>query len=404
MVLLLTCSGLMSSSETAIFSLQHGERRRLSDQSTALGLLLSRPTRLLITLLLANLVVNVAYFTLSASISLDLAHDFGAALSAGFAVGSLVLMVVLGEILPKTLALVHPVALVRRVAPLLLGLQVLLAPLVALGTWLTRTFEHLLMGAPDGKTSDPDSDDFKTALRGASGAYHAVELALLHDVVDFGERRARNHMVPRVDVTVLDVQDDRETWLRIMARRPYTDYPVVDGSPDNLLGTVNAARLLVDPSRPLDDLLEPAIIAPLGIGAEALVLRLRQERRHLAILLDEYGGMAGVVGLTQLSQGVLGEIEPLSKRRFVERMGDTLVVRGDTPLPALSEELGLQLGSRRADTLGGVLAERLGRVPARGDELQLPGWRARVVGVRRGRVERVVLRASTRHDEAEDAS
>lgn len=390
MGLLLVGSGLLSGSETAIFSLQPAERRRLRDGSRVADRLLVDPTRLLVTLLLGNLVVNVAYFSVSAGLVLEQGST-GA--SAAVALGSLVGMVVLGEILPKTLALVRPAALVRRLAPVLLVVRAVLAPLVIVGQAATHVIESAIAGTGH-STVRPDTEDFKTALRGASSSYHAVELALLHDVVDFGVRRARTHMTPRVDVARLDAQASRQEWLALLASRPFKDYPLVDGSPDALLGTVNAATVLADPLAPLEELVEPALVAPVSIRSERLVLRMQAEGRRLAILLDEFGGMAGVVGLGALSGAVLGEIEPLLGRSGITRHGDTVLARGSVPTHVLREELGLELAVRRADTLAGALAEALGRVPVRGDELRMAGWRLRVAAVRRGRVELVAIRPS----------
>jgi len=393
MGLLLICSGLVSGSETAIFSLRPAERRRLTSGRPLIANLLARPASLLVTLLVANLLVNVGYFTLSSSISLGLQGQGRPLAAALVAFGSLGAIVIFGEILPKTLALGSPSRTVLMMGPALVGLRTVLSPAAAVGTALTRMVENLLPGTPL-RSPEVDSNDFKAALSSgpALGAYRAVELALLHDVVDVADRRARALMVPRVDVAFLDIQQPAREWVARMGLQPYSDYPVVSGSRDNLLGTVNAARFLSDVGADRKTLIEEALLAPLGIGAEALVLRMHGERQRLAVLLDEYGGVSGVVGLASLCHAVLGEVERLPDAPWVRRDRGMLVVRGDCPVHVLQDELGLDLASRGSETLGGVLAEALGRLPRRGDELRLAGWRLRVVAMRGRRVGRVVLK------------
>jgi CBS domain containing-hemolysin-like protein len=146
------------------------------------------------------------------------------------------------------------------------------------------------------------------------------------------------------------------------------------------------------------DLLEPPLLAPATVSAERLVARLQAEGRRLAILIDEHGGLVGAVGLRALSVAVLGEIEgqPSARHVLLRPRPDTLIVPGDYPLHRLANEEGIRLPARRAHTMAGAFAEALGRVPRRGDELRLPGWRARVATLDGRRVESVVIRASTR--------
>lgn len=392
MVLLLLCSGLVSGSETAVFSLQPAERRRLARGRPLMGGLLQEPARLLVALLVANLLINVGYFTLSAAISLDLQAQGRPAAAVAVAFASLGGIVVVGEILPKTLALVSPDRLVLFLCPALLLLRTALGPLIAVGAALTRVSERLLMGEHVSH-DEVDSNDFKSALSSgvAMGSYRAVELALLHDVVDVAERRARALMVPRVDIAFLDIRHSAQEWLRRMAEHPLRDYPVVAGSRDNLLGTVNGARFLADVHCDRKALIEEPLLAPLGIGAESLVLRMQNEERDLAILLDEHGGVSGLVRLASLCQAILGEVERLPEARWVRRERGLVWVRGDCPVHVLKDELGFDFASRGSDTLGGVVAESLGRLPRRGDEVQLAGWRLRVASMRGRRVDRVAL-------------
>lgn len=402
MGVLLLCSALISASETAVFSLQPADRRRLQQRGGPPASVLERPTSLLVAMLITNLAVNVAYFTVGARRSMELVasgHEFASVLVAA---GSVLALVLIGEILPKSLALAAPMRLVLLVSPMLVALRVALTPLVILGEGVTRLVEAPLLRGRSAP-GPVHVDDFKSAVarRSASGTYHAVEMALLHDVIDFGVRRARNLMTPRVDVVFLDIRQTRAQWIAQMAARPHTDYPVCDGEPDELLGTVSTVQLLSRPETSRRDLLEPALLAPESIGAERLVMRMQQENRRLAILLDEYGGTEGVVGMASLSKAVLGEIETVSAagRDVIVRRGrDSLLVRGSCPVHVLREETGVEIETRRADTVAGAVVEALGHVPRPGDEVLLDSWRLRVATVRGRRVTAVLIRPRSQED------
>lgn len=398
LILLLAVSAVVSGSETAVFSLRPADRRRLSAASAFARSLLADPGGLLIALLLANLAVNVAFFSISAAWSLDLAERDAPVASALVGVGSVLALILVGEIAAKTVALAMPTAIVRSLAPALAVLRVVLSPLVGVSRAATDVIQSLVMGR-DAVTATPGASDFKSALasRATVGAYRGIELALLHDVIDFGERRARQLMTPRVRVAFLDVDDPRGAWLETMARRPHMEYPVCQGSPDKLLGVVNAAECLAAPETPRLDLVRPALLAPVNLSAERLVRRMQQEGARIAVLLDEHGGVAGVVGLAALTRAVLGEIVPTpdpaagGPGRIERRRDGAVIVDGDLPLHVLTDEYGVEFSTRRADSVGGALAEAVGRVPRRGDELAVEGWRLRVVDDSR-RIPRVLVR------------
>jgi putative hemolysin len=361
-----------------------------------------------VTLLLANLFINVGYFSIASVMSLDLLAADRPWAGGAVSLSAVIALVIVGEIVPKTLALAEPARAVALLAPAVALLSTVLAPLGAVAVGINGLLEAILFGRKD-TVEAPNTDDFKTALSGraALGMYHSIELALLHDVVDFGQRRARNLMEPRVDMVFLDINEPTERWVEAMSRQPRREYPVCDGSPDQLLGTMNTARLLSQPDADRRSLLDPPLIAPLSIGAERLVERLRDGNKSLAILLDEYGGVAGQVRLAALSSSVLGEITPRMESMdspIERRGGGSLRITGDCPLHILEDEVGLKLPARRADTVGGALAEALGRVPQTGDEVRLPGWRLRVAVVRGGRVERVLVRRSDDDVVAEDGT
>lgn len=401
---LLVASALIAGFETAVFSLRRAERRRLAAAGGATAAVLAQRDRLLQALLLGNLFVNVAYYSVVSALVLDVMKAGHVAAGLAISAGTVMLLILLGEILPKNVALRRAPWLVERLAGPFVVLRVLLTPVTTVATGVSHALEGVLLGGREPPPA-PGIDEFKrvVAMHASSGAFGAVERELIKDVVDFGGRRADDLMVPRVDVVFLDLQDAPERWIATMRRTPHADYPVCDGAPDALAGMLRAARFLRDPAMERRALIEPAVFVPGSVRAEALLDRLHRERARLAVVLDEFGGIEGLVGLSDLARVALGEVAEPLQPPIVPRRGGGFLVGGSTRLADLEERLGLEVPARRADTVGGAIAELLGAVPRRGDEVVVAGWRVRVLAVRNRRVERVALRPAVDEAAAEAA-
>lgn len=390
---LLVTSAMIAGFETAVFSLRRAERRRLTEAGGATAAVLARRDELLQALLLGNLFVNVGYYSAVSASVLDLFAAGRVALGVLLSATTVVLLILLGEIVPKNVALRRRVWMVERLAAPFVALRVVLRPFTAVATLTSRALEALILGGREPPPA-PGLDEFKrvVAMQASLGAYGAVQSELIKDVVDFGRRRADDLMVPRVDVVFLDLHEPPGAWIETMRGAPHGDYPVCDGEPDAMVGMMRAARFLRDPTGDRRALTEPAIFVPSTVKAEALLDRLHRERARVAVVLDEFGGLEGLVGLADLARVALGEVAEPQGASIAPRPGGGFSVAGGTRLADLEERVGLVLPVRRADTLGGALAEMLGSVPRRGDEVLATGWRLRVLSVRNRRVERVALR------------
>ncbi len=397
---LLTGSGFFSGTETALFNLSRGQVNRLRNDSRTgrlVGFLLSRPQRLLNTLLLGNMLVNIAYAAVTAVMLMNL-KSFGAsaltvAIASPLPLGALIL---LGEVTPKTLAYtiqerwailaawpVH--VIMRSLGPVLWTMETLLV------RPLTRIFapRHV----PDRITGEELGAVLTLSTR--RGVLDHDANALLQEIVELTDLRVRQIMVPRVDLISWNVDRPREELVELFRKTRLRKIPVWEGSADNMLGVVHAKRLLLDPQARPRDIIASVPFVPEAANIERVLLQFRTGRTQMAIVVDEYGGTAGLVTLEDVLEEIVGDIpDPDEKRREppVEKLGDnTYLLDGNLPIHEWVDAFKIHLSSRRISTIGGFLTSRMDRICREGDQVLYRNLRFRVVSMRGRRIGKVRL-------------
>jgi magnesium and cobalt exporter, CNNM family len=382
---LLVLSGLASASETALFSLDESGQARSSPRARAL---LETPRDLLLSILLVNLLVNLAFFT--ATPLLFPAEGPGGVFLSGL--GALVALLLLGEILPKTLALRAPILVSRVVAP---GLGVLvgsLAPVRRVVAWVLDLFQRLI-GEHERQERSLTPESLAQALERSAeqGVLGAGEADLLAEIVELSSMRVREIMTPRVDMLALDLEADPEERAAVLAealRLRLTWLPVVKGDLDTISGRVKMREMFVRGGEGLEHLAMPVTFVPEVAPVLTMLHQLREERVAEAVVVDEWGGTAGVVTLEDLFEELVGELRveeeaaehlmiPLGEGRF--RVSGGLSVRD------WNEQFGLEVVPNAFETVGGYVTAVLGRLPRAGDRVELGGGLVGEVHEIRGR-------------------
>lgn len=384
---LLSCSGFFSASEAALFSLTPAERNAASG---AIRSLLAEPRALLATILLSNLVVNTLYFAFAGRLLAGVQGWQEYALGLGI----LVLLLLAGEILPKVLALRSRRAMARLAARPLSVLVLLLAPLVRPLLWLLELVHRgpLNWIRPEGGITPEVLA--RVLQRGADeGALHEREADLLSGILELEDIRVREIMRPRVDALFLDLSGvERESVQRAALAARVTWLPVIDGEPDRVVGRVNLRDLVREPGRLVKQLVMPVKFVPEVASALDVLRILRENRTSEAVVVDEWGGTAGVVTADDVLEQILGDLRsegekrtsavvPLDARRFR--------VSGSLPIREWNEAFGLRVVPREFETLGGFVTALLGRIPREGDRVRVGALEMTVHEVRRRRVQTV---------------
>jgi CBS domain containing-hemolysin-like protein len=298
---------------------------------------------------------------------------------------STIVQMVLGELFPKNLAISRPLEVARAVAPFSRGFAVLLGPVIRLFDGAARVFtERVLHVEVADELAGGHSLDELSRIIAASerdGSLTVDQAALLSRAAALGDRRVTEVMVARPDVAWLSTDDDL-TALRAAARRTgHSRFPVRGGSEDDVLGTVHVKDLLRVPAEdhattPVATVMAPVHVVPESENLRALLSALRREQKTFALVVDEYGGTAGIVTVEDVLEQLVGEIEDEfdPAGHAIRRVGaGRHLVRGSTRLDRVTEQLGIELPEGEYETLAGFVLDQLGHIPEPGEAVAYGG-------------------------------
>ena len=387
--LLRALSAFFSGSETAYFSADPLRVRRLaapgSDAGVRIRWLFSKPTRLLSTILIGNTVVNIALSNVGYALAAIIDPPHRELWAVG---GVTLLLVIFGEIGPKRLALHFSTRLVRAFAAPLVLLCRLLAPLRAVLEALSAHFAAVFR--PRGKTLSEEEFETVLDISGEEGVLNADELAMIKAIVDLEDLHASDVMTPRVDFLGLDLDDPEADPLAVVRNARRNFLIAYRSHYDDLVGFLDARRFLLDPAHRLDDAIVPPVVVPESIALNRLLSRFQKEKIRIAAVVDEYGGVAGLVTRGDILEEITGDIyTALSKPRpiFQPAGPHAWLVDANISLEELNKKLRTRLEAETSDRLAGWISEKLGAVPAAGDAVEADGVRVRVMQTLKLRVK-----------------
>ncbi len=299
-----------------------------------------------------------------------------------------ILQVVLAELLPRSVALHSAQAwALRTAAPLLLWSRAI-APVTRSLTFLTHLLEGLL-GRPEQVEHAPTEDEFRRMLMKSKLEISRKEL--IENLFDFSKRTVKEVAVPRAQVVYFDLQRSPVENLALARSCSNTRLPLVDGDLDHVVGVVHLRDLLwalsdQGPDLDLKTLARPAFLVPEMRLIQDLLLDFQKQKQHLALVVNEHGGVDGLVTLEDVLEELVGEIQDEFDREVLNlrrTRGGAWLAQGNVTLEELEDHLGLRLEVEKGSvSLGGLFQERLGRIVRAGDELRLQGWRIRVLEMR----------------------
>ncbi len=406
-LLLVMLSGLFSGSETVLFSLTRVQLERAAASSSPLrrvaAQLMRRPKQTLMTVLVANTTVNVLLFATSYVFFRNLSGQMGAWVAPVSGLASVLLVVVGGEVVPKVLAVSLPERLLPVAATAVRGAGFVAGPVGRVIDWfLAEPFTRVVLGGARarraGAASGVSIDELKALLELSwrGGTIEPLENTFLRSIIDLGQTRVRDVMVPRVEVTAYDVDEPSEGLRALMRQTRHKKVPVFEGSKDTIIGLVYAKVLFLDPDRPLRDLVLPVRFVPELISCEQLLAHFRESRTQVAIVVDEFGGMAGLVTLEDVLEEIVGELhdpedgtETPDIRAIAENEYD---ISGRLSVQYWVEAFQLPPRAERSATVGGLVMAQLGRPARTGDVVRLGNIELRVTNMRRWRIDRLRLR------------
>ena len=399
LLVLLFLSAFFSSAETAMTTVNRIRIRSLADDGNARAKTLLKitddPAKFLSAILIGNNIVKLS----AASLTTSLAYGLGGSMVA-IASGILTLLILLfGEITPKTMATIHSEKISLLYAPVISIFIRLMTPVIFIVNGLANIILRIIHVDPNANTNVMTENDLRTIVDVSheDGVIESEEKEMINNVFDLGDAKAKDVMVPRVHVTFADVNSTYDELIDIFREDKFTRLPIFEDTTDNVIGTINMKDLLLYDNKKdfhLRDILREAYFTYEYKNISELLLEMRESSFNIAIVLDEYGETAGLITLEDLLEEIVGEIRDEyddNEEDFIKEIGPyEYLVEGSTNLEEINDRLDLDLSSDDYDSVGGLIIEHLDRLPEAGDEITTEdGIRMIVEKLDKNRIEQV---------------
>lgn len=408
---LLALSAFFSSSETAMMAVNKIRVRNLADaglsSAQTLMKVLDNQPKMLSAILIGNNIVNISASSLA---TILVTRAFGD-MYVGVGTGILTLLVLIfGEITPKTSATLYSETMALRFAKPIYMIMQVLTPVIFIVDKLSQGVLRLLHVDPNKKQDAITEDELRTIVEVSheEGVIESDEKKMIYNVFDFGDSVAKDIMVPRIDMTFIDVDATFSEVIEVFREVKYTRYPVYEETTDNVIGIINIKDLLLTENQKKfcirDYLREPLYTYEFKKTAE-LMVELRKTQNNIAIVLDEYGATAGLITLEDMLEEIVGEIrdeyDQDEEDEVREISPDEYLVNGSAKLDDLNDRLGLELESEDYDSIGGLVIGLLDHLPEEGEEVDYGNLHLKVEEMDKNRIGKIRLQIH-HQEETED--
>jgi len=399
----LLLSAFFSSSETAFVSLQRIRLEHMVNTKVRgagrVARMIERPEKLLSTILLGNNFVNVAAAALATVLAISIWGEQGIIIAT---IGVTILLLIFGETTPKTIATQHAERLSLIFARPIEALSWLLTPFVIALSWIASGFSKLVGGTPVPR-SLASEEEIRTmiSLGHKEGTVEEDEAEMLHKVFDFGNRPVREAIVPRTEVVWVEKGIKLADFLNIYAQSPLSRFPVYEDNMDNVVGILSVKDVLmavakgaINNESTIDDLIRPAYFTPETKRISELFAEMRDKNYRMAVVVDEYGGTAGVVSLSRLVEEIVGPVgdEFAEAEKEYETINEyTFQIDGGMRIEEANEELGLELPEGEYETVAGFVLDLLGDIPKPGQKLKYKDLKLVITEMRGVKIEKILL-------------
>lgn len=401
LVILLCLSAFFSASETALMSLSRirilnmvEEKVRGADKIFKLR---EDPSRLLGTILVGNNIVNIAASALATVLAIQFFGDTGVGIATGVMT---ILVLIFGEITPKALAAQKSERVSLLVSPIITLLALIFNPVVKVFTHIANVFIWALGGKPTKPEPSITEEELKTMVNVSheEGVLEVDEKKMICNVFEFGDQHVKDVMIQRTDIVAININATFEELSEIIKNEQYSRYPVYKQRMDNIVGIFNVKELLFlkEPKETFDIkkyMRKPYYTFEYKKISEVFS-EMKKIRVHMAIVLDEYGGTAGIVTIEDLIEEIVGDIsdEYDVQANEIETIKEgEYVVDGSTRIDELNEMIGTKIESEYYDSIGGFVIGELGRLPQAGESMEYENVKLIVESVDKNRVKKIKI-------------
>jgi putative hemolysin len=407
LILLLVCivlSAFFCSAETAFLSLQKVRLEHLVSTNvpgaSRVARMFERPEKLLSVVLLGTNLVNTAAAALGTVLAVSVWGEQGVLFATIYVT---ILLLIFSETTPKTFAAQHTERLALLFARPLGLISWLFTPFVLALSWIASGFAGIIGGASVPK-SLASAEEIRTMISVGhkEGTVEEHEAKMLHKVFEFGDRPVREVMVPRPEVVAIEQGSKLSALLALYAESPMSRFPVYKENMDNVVGILSVKDVLmamakgtVSDESTIDDLMRPAYFAPESKQIDELFAEMRDENYRMCVVVDEYGGTAGVVSLSRLVEEIVGEVgdELAGIEKDYEIINEyTFQIDGSMRIEEANEEMELELPEGEDyETVAGFILSLLGHIPKRNEQLRYKGLKMVITEMRGLKIEKILL-------------
>ena len=423
-VVLIALNAVFASAEIAVLSLNETKLERMAEQGNGrakrLVRLTKEPARFLATIQVAitlsgflgsafaadNFSEPLVDWMINMGVSIPRATlDAGAVIFITLVLSYFTL--ILGELVPKRIAMKKPEQIAMGISGLVSGISIVFKPIVSFLSVSTNLVLRLCGIDPEEEEEQVSEEEIRMMVDVGSekGTIEHQEKEFIQNVFEFNDIMAESIATHRTDVSMLWMEDDMEVWAATIHNSRHTFYPVCDGSPDNVIGVLNAKDYfrIDDKSRNkvMNQAVYPAYFVLETTKADVLFRNMKANKSAIAIIIDEHGGMTGIVTMNDLVEELVGDLnddteDEKSREPYVEKVEEhTWMVHGNPELEVIEDALGMEIASEGFDTLSGLVFQKLGVIPEDGTqniELEIQGMQIHITCIREHQIEETVIK------------
>ncbi len=400
LIILFILSGFFSSAETAFSTVNRVRLRTLEEEgnkrAARVNKILVSYSKMLSTVLIGNNIVNLSTSALTTTIALQ----FG--IPVAVATGVLTIIILLcGEIVPKTWAMLTSEKLTLAYSGIIYGLMQIMTPVIFVVDKMSNGILRLLHIDPSKKITTMTEAELRTYVEvsHADGVIESEEREMIYNVFDFSDALAKDIMIPKINMIAVDVNATFDDVLATFRESMYTRFPVYENDTDNIIGLINIKDFILTEDKAnfnVKSILRDAHFTYEFKKVSDLLYELREKATSVTFVLNEYGATVGMITLEDLLEEIVGEIRDeydADEEEYIQKMDDNVyLVEGSMKLDDINDELGTTLESEDYDSIGGIIIESLDRLPEDNEEVVLEnGTRLKVQGIEQNRIMKVLM-------------
>lgn len=409
LLILIAMSSFFSMSETALMSISKIRLRHMVEEGVPnaklVEKLLEDPNKLLGAILIGNNIVNIGASSLATIVATNIFGSGGVGIATGIMT---ILVLIFGEITPKSIAQQKSEVVALKVAKIIRIVVFIFKPFISIFTGISSLFIKILGGDPNATESFITEEELKTMVDVSEeeGVLENVEKEMIFNVFDFADQQVKDIMVQRVDIVSIDEGASYDEVMEVIKSEQFSRIPVYNQTIDNIIGVLNVKDLaMVENPRENFDIKkyirEPYYTFEFKKVVE-LFKEMKKTRNHIAVVLDEYGGTVGIVTIEDLVEEIVGEIEDEydEDKSSVQVISDNeYVFDGSVRLHDISDIIGVNMESEEFDSVGGLMINELGRMPEQNEEVVIGNIRLIAEEVEKNRILKVRMFLEKKEDE-----